>query len=867
MLLFRRRWRRELEDEMRLHAELRADARQFGNELRLRERSQEVWGWTWLESLGQDVRHGLRLLARTPLATTLALLSLALGIGANTAIFSLMNAIMLRSLPVAQPEQLVHVLTQPPNSSRLLASFTNPLWEQVRDHQQALAGTFAWNFRQVPMRDDGQQRPVEAVLASGGYFATLGVKPEIGRVFGAEIDHGGCQQVAVLSDAFWKSHYARSPQALGQELKLANQSFEVIGVTPPGFFGMDVGTQFDVVLPLCAQALIEPMNMLRMRDAWWLQVAGRLPRGVSVGQVQAELAAEMPAWLQASVPLWPGQLQAIQSFLGRRARVQPLAGGVSFLRGNYQLPLEILLGVAGLVLLVACANLAGLMLARAAARREEVATRQALGASRARLIRQMLTESLVLAAGGAGLGAVLALWGCQWLERYWSTQARAIHLHLTPDARVLGFAFALTIITALLCGLAPAWTCTRREVMVRGGVGMGQMGRAGRRLAVAQIAVSLLLLAGSGLFLRSFLNLARVDLGFDASHVVLVRMGMPATRHPSDAALLAWHQRDLEALRHLPGIEKVAESFIVPTSGVQWDDALTSPARNVPDAFMNAVSPGYFATMQVLLLQGRDFAASDDGRAPAVVILSQSAARGLFPRGNALGQQVRIPHSEDVRPAQIVGIVADAKYDSSLRTAAPPTAYYPLAQLLSQFRPTNYELRTALPETAVQPAIRGLLARTDPDANFTITTLDAMVGNTLKPERLLALLSVLFGGLALLLTALGLYGLASYHANRRRHEFGVRMALGARARAVEWLALRELAAVVVAGLAVGLLATWLSARVLEALLGKLLFGLHAADGTTFCAASALLAVLALTAAWLPARRASRADPLQALREE
>lgn len=850
---------------MRLHAELRGEVRKFGDHLRLREKSQEVWGWSWLESLGQDARHGLRLLARTPLATSLALLSLALGIGANTAIFSLMNAIMLRSLPVPHPEQLVHVMTQPPESARLLASFTNPLWEQVRDHQDALAGTFAWSFAQ-PLQGGAELRPVQAVLASGDFFSTLGVRPEIGHLFGREADQGSCPQVAVLSDAFWRSNFARSPAALGGVLKLANQNFEMIGVTPPGFFGMDVGTQFDVVLPLCAQALIEPVNMLRMRDAWWLQVAGRLAPGETLAQAQSRLQSPMPVWLQASVPSWPGQPQAVQSFLGRRVRLQPLAGGVSFLRSNYQLPLEILLGVAGLVLLVACANLAGLMLARAAARRDEIATRLALGASRARLIRQLLTESLVLALGGAGLGALGAFWGCRWLEQYWSTQSQAIHLHLTPDARVLGFALALTLVTAMLCGLAPALFSTRLAA-ARGRTATTRAGRVGQRLTVAQIAVSLVLLAGAGLFLRSFIKLARVNLGFDPSQVVVVRLGMSASHRPSDAALLAWHERDREALQGLPGIESVAESFMVPTSGLQWDDPLAAPGSSLPDVYFNAISPGYFTTLRIPLLTGRDFRTDDDGHAPAVVILSQSAARGLFPQGNALGQRVQVPHSEDVHPAVVVGIVADAKYDASLRRAEPPTAYYPLAQLLSQFPSTNYELRTLAPAAAVESGAHAVLARADPGANYSIGTLDAMVANTLKPERLLALLSVLFGGLALLLTAIGLYGMAAYNTSRRRHEFGVRMALGARAGSVAWLALRELALVVLAGLAAGLLATWLAARILQAALGKLLFGLHATDALTLILAAGLLAALALAAAWLPARRAAHADPLPALREE
>ncbi|MGH9520063.1 MAG: ABC transporter permease, partial [Terriglobales bacterium] len=521
-------------------------------------------------------------LRRAPLATGLALLSLALGIGATTALFSLMNAIMLRSLPVSHPKQLVHVMMQLPTSQHLLSSFSNPIWEQVRDHQQAFSSTFAWSFTQVPMRSSGQQQQLLAVEASGRYFTTLQIAPEAGRVFGTEVDGGSCPQIAVLSDAFWQSHFARSPAALGATLALANRDFQIIGVTPPGFFGMDVGTQFGVVLPLCAQALISPMNMLKMRDAWWLQVAGRLKPGETMAQAEAQLQARMPAWLQASVPSWSGQPKLEQNFLGRRVRLQPLAGGVSYLRGNYQLPLEILLGVAGLVLLVACANLAGLMLAQSAARKDETATRLALGASRSRLIRQMLTESLTLAVAGAALGAVLAAWACRWLEGYWSTQALAIHLYLTPDARVLGFALAVTLVTALLFGLPAALRSTDAGLSARG---RSVTGHTGHRMAAVQVAISIVLIAGAGLFLRSFVNLARVDLGFDPDHVVTVQLGM-TSRHDSNPAVAAGQARDLEALRRLPGVDSIAESFIIPIAGMQWDDALATEGANLPDVYI-----------------------------------------------------------------------------------------------------------------------------------------------------------------------------------------------------------------------------------------------------------------------------------------
>ncbi|HUX66256.1 MAG TPA: ABC transporter permease [Terriglobales bacterium] len=864
MLAGRRRWRRELEEEMRLHRELRADPKRFGNELLLRERSQAMWGWTWLETLGQDVRHALRLLARTPVATGLALLSLTLGIGANAALFSLTDAVLLRSLPVAHPEQLVQVLTGDPQTGRPSLAFTNPMWEQVRDHHAAFGGVFAWNIFEFNLSNGGQAATIPGIEASGEYFRTLGVRPAIGRLFGKGDDVRGCTAVADISDGFWREHFGGAASALGSSLSLDGHRFQVIGVTPAGFFGMDVGTRFDVAVPLCSEGIVDAHPMLDVRDAWWLMVAGRLRPDESTAVAAARLNAAMSDWMRASLPQWPPAMQ--QRFLRRRASLQPVGQGVPRVAGRYGLPLKVLLAIAGLVLLVACANLAGLMLARAAARRAEIATRLALGASRARLVRQLLTESLLLSGGGTALGAGLAVWACRALESYWSTPAVPVQLNLSLDGRMLAFTLGLTLATGVLVGLAPALRATRGSWAAGARADAGSARTGGERLAVAQVAISLLLLAGAGLFLRSFVNLSRVDLGFDPSRVLLVKLGAPSRRTP-DPVLAAAHERDLAVLRALPGVAAAGESFTVPTSGWQWDNPLLGAHAGIPDAYYNAISPGYFATLRTPLLAGRDFFPGDRAGAPAVTILNQTAARQLFPGGNALGQVVRQKDEDMTRPAQVVGIVADAKYDSSLRAAAPPTGYYPLAQLRQPFRNTAYELRTALPAAMVEAEVRTALARSDPEASFTLGTLQSQVAGNLKPERLLAVLSALFGGLALLPTAIGLYGAMAYNVNRRRREFGIRMALGARPAAVVRLALGSFTGTLALGAAAGLAAAWLAARLLRAVLGKLLFQLSPSDWATLAGAAALLAAVALLAGWLPARRAARADPMGALREE
>lgn len=848
MLAQRRRWRRELEEEMLLHRALRGDDRRFGNELNLRERSQAQWGWTWLETWLQDGRHGLRLLARTPLITALALVSLALGIGATTALFSLADAVIWRPLPVAHPEQIVQLTNNSEGPD--WPAFSNPYWEQVRNAKGLFAGAFATG--NASLRLPGLPRRFQALWVSGGYFNVLGLHPERGRLLSPGDDDRGCPAVADISAAFWRSHYGGAASAVGAMLQLSGHDFQIVGVTPPGFFGTDVGDGFDAALPLCTEALVRGKDsLLGRKNGGFLELFARLAPHESPAQAEARLEAARPL-LAAGVPA--------DERATWRVTLHGAANGWSGLRLEQGLALEILLGVAGLVWLLACANLAALMRARAEARRPEIAVRAALGAGRARLLRQLLTESLLLATGGALLGWALAAWACQAAVRFWSYSPHyPLRLNLAPDSRVLGFAIVMTLATALLVGLAPALCASDANLAAaaqrRSTVALGW------RLTAIQMALALVLAAGAGLFARSLARLTGPAKGFDSDNVALVEPAAYATPAEAENPGAALRRRALLArLRALAGVTVAAASQNLPVQRSSWAVKLAraippSPARMV---WANAISPGYFAALRQPLLAGRDFGDADTG-AP-VIILNLAAARVFFPHGHALGQTMSsADYGYKSAGARVVGIVADAKY-LDLRRAPPPEVYFPLHA--QSYAWAWFELRSPLPPATLERQARAVLGR-----EAQLTTYTSLMDAGIKPEILLARLAELFGGLALALAGLGLYGVTAYRATRRRREFGIRMTLGADAAAIAAGVLREAAGALAAGLAAGLLLAWALTQTLRAALGKLLFDISARDLSTWLAAAAALAATAALAAWLPARRAAHAEPLAALREE
>ena len=885
------KWYDELDEEIRGHIEMSAHEREergelaqearaaarreFGNVGLVKETTRDTWGYVWMERLWQDVHYGLRMLRKTPLITSIALLSLALGIGANTAIFSLVDAVMLRMLPVQNPEQLARILFRSPASPRPRQSATNPIWEQVRDRQDAFSGVIAWSPQMFDLAEGGEVNNINGIYASGDYFTVLGVRPAAGRLMSASDDVRGCSGVAVLGYGFWQSHYAGAESAVGSLIRLNGHAFPIVGVSQRGFFGTDVGDKLDVAIPVCAEAVLDGKDSsLDVRDDWWLSMMGRLKPGVTVEQADARMKVLSPPLFGAVVPqAWPTKYQDI--FRKYAFAVLPGATGASGgLRQQYSQPLEILMFVVGLVLLIACANIASLLLARSAARQKEIALRLSLGASRARLIRQMLTESVVLSGTGAIFGVLFARWGSVLLVRFVSTQQSQVFLDLKMDSRVLAFTIAVTVLCGLLFGLLPALRSTRVDAMsaMKEGQSQAAGGRshssAARWIVAAQIALSLVLLIGTGLFIHTFANLMTLDAGFDRNNVLMVETNIHNAGIAEPARVPLYGQM-LAELRSIPGVVSASQCWMTPLSGRQWDNSLTAPGHPLPagvdpDTLLNWVTPGYFETMRTALLEGRTFDARDSATSTPVVIVNQLLARHYFGSQSPIGEHL-LGGSEGMlrQPMEIIGVVQDAKY-TSLRDDFQPEAYFPLSQIQKNVaEDSTFEIRTAMAPSALIPAVREAVGRVNKLASLQFTTLKQEADDSVAQQHLMAVLSGFFGGLALLLTAIGLYGVMAYVVTQRTHEIGIRMALGAQQASILRLVIRDATIVLVAGVAAGLLGSiWISR-----LAKDLLFGVTPNDPLTLALAIVVLVAVALFACYIPARRATRVDPLVALRYE
>ena len=842
-------------------------------------------GWeSAVGSFVQDVRYAARIFAKNPAFTATAVLTLALGIGANTAIFSLMDAVLLRFLPVEKPEQLVQIgMRHPKWGDDVGQSFTNPLWEQLRDRQDVLSGVFAWSEDDFDLAQGGPVQPVKGLWVSGGFFSTLGLRPAAGRMIAPSDDQRGCPGVAVLSYGYWQSRYEGARGAIGTTISLDRHTFPIIGVAPAGFFGMDVGQAFDVAIPICAAAIFDagrPMfasdpgikSRLDHRSWWWLKVAGRAKPGISSALLDQRLRALSPPIFSAAVPAyWSSKQQ--QGLLERWFVATPGGTGSSELRGEFRQPLYVLMGVVGLVLLIACANLATLMLARAASRGKEIAVRRALGASRMRLVRQLLTECVMLSLSGALLGLLFARWGAALLVRQLSVQQNPVFLDLSLDPRVLGFTVAVAVLTALLFGVLPAFRST--SVSLAGSMkGAGAVDanapvriRAGTAAVVVQVALSLALLVASGLFLRSFRNLVTEDLGFERVNVLIVRANLQTAGVPPDQQPQLFDGIE-ERLRALPGVLSAARSVITPVGGMTWNQNIQSDAPGAPGgdealAYFNFVSPGFMQTLRTPMIAGRDFNGRDTATSPQVAIINQTLARKFFPGLNPLGRTFRVMGRGEKlgAPVEVVGVVKDAKYQT-LREEPLATAYFPLTQMPERAG-QSFEMRTAVPPASLTAEVRDAVAAVNKDISLEFHTLAQQVDDSLVQERLLALLSSFFGALALLLAMIGLYGALSYTVSQRQKEFGVRMALGARPGSILALVVRDVARIVAAGVVAGMGISLVATRVLQ----KLLFEVSPRDAFTLAAAATLLSCVALLAGYLPARRATRVDPLVVLRTE
>jgi predicted permease len=836
-----------------------ASRRALGNTTLAREDARDAWTWRTLDALRQDLRTVIRGLAKSPGFTIVAVGTLALGIGANTALFSLFNSLSLRTLPVRDPGSLVYVEH---------GSWTNPIWQALDRHRDELFdGAFAWSNEHFDMSQGGETAFVDGAYVSGRMFDVLGVAPLRGRTLTAADDTvGGDSAVAIISHRFWQQHFGGADNVIGRRLTLNRVPFTVVGVTPAGFFGPEVGRTDDVMIPIAAKASIDRSDDgLQSGWYWWLEIMARRKPGQTIEQLNAALAGLMPQLREEARPK-EGPPWALADYMTAPLVVTPAATGPSELRGDFETPLLAVLAVVGVVLLIACANIANLLLARAVSRHHELSVRLVLGASRWRLARLLLAESLVIAVVGAALGVAFAWWSGAVLVGQLSTWRDTVSLDLQLDWRVLGFTAALAGLTAIVAGVAPALGLRR----VAPNDALKDSGRsiAGDRrftirgvLVVAQVALSLMLVVAAGLFLQTFRSLSDVPLGFTPEPLLIARMDLHAST-TDRAEQLALMERLRAAAATVPGATSAATSVITPIDGSGWNAGVGDDA-GIPDrsrmTWMNAVSPGWFKTMGATLIAGRDFEIGDLNSTDHVAIVNQSFASRFLQRGSPVGQTIRAGGPRDRTLYRIVGLAADAVYRSP-REGFVPTMYVPPS---AEDFGMNVTIATAPGQrAAVERSLAAALFQVDPRVSFTFRTFDEYIHASMLREQLVALLSTFFGALGLLLAAVGLYGVVSHAVNARRTEIGVRLALGSSTGGIVGLIFRRVAVLLAIGLVIGAAASLWAARFVQ----TLLFQLDARDPTTFIVAALVLASAVVLAAWIPARRASRLDPARVLRE-
>jgi predicted permease len=855
-----------------------------------------------MESFWKDLRYGARMLAKKPGFTTIAVLTLALGIGANTALFSVVDAILLKKLPVKEPERLLLLgslagktfspgsysgsnMRDPVSGLTSMTSFPYQSFARMREQESALSDLFAFSNVSVNVNADGQAEVVAGQTVSGNYYEGLRVEALLGRMLTDEDDKAGATPVAVISHRYWQRRFGGDPDIVGRQVNINNIAFTIVGVSPRGFDGtMEVGSSQDITLPIAWEPQINPeRSMMQGAGVWWLRLMGRLKPGATPEQARASLESafeqsvlEHRAALQVQRQ---GSIRPTEAEDYPRLVVHSGSQGEMNSRQYFASSLYLLLGVVGLVLVVACANVANLLLARASGRQKEIAVRLALGASRGRLIRQLLTESVMLAGVGGALGVLFALWikdGLLSVSAWGGSRMEALNIAL--DMRVLGFTLVLSLLTGILFGIAPALRATRVDLTPALKDSARSSSAASRSLLsksliVAQVAISLLLLIGAGLLLRTLFNLQKVETGFNQQNLLLFSVD-PGLIGYKDDRLVGLYRRMSEQIEAVPGVRAVTFSRVPLLSGSMSSRSFYLPGvtasadgeiKSSGNVHLHQVRENYLETMEIPILLGRGFTGHDDERAPRVVVVNQVFADRFFPGENPIGKRISF---DPKKPGEIeiIGVAQNAKYTSQ-REEVPPTAYSCWLQELRALSRATFEVRTTGDSTAHVNAIRETVR--DIEGNLPLNNVRTQVeqaDQSLAQERLFAKLLSLFGLLAQQLAAIGLYGVMAYGVAQRTHEIGIRMALGAKPGDVLRMILRQGMTLVLLGVGLGIAGAYVLTKYLASLTG-MLYGVNPADPATFATIAVLLTAVALVACYIPARRATKVDPMVALRYE
>jgi predicted permease len=887
---------RDLDEELQAYVELvsaekvqtgvdpeeahRYARRQTGGIDQVVQSVRDVRAGAWLDRLVQDVQYGVRTLAKNPAFTLVAMATLALGIGANTAMFSLLDQVVLRLLPVSHPEQLV-IIRETGNhygNSYGPNTVSWPLFEDLRDNNQAFSGMFCRFPATVTLGYGARAGQIRAELISGSYFPILGVRAALGRTIAPDDDAvPDSSPVVVISYSFWRSYFEGDRNIVGRTIALNSQAMTVIGVAQPGFDGVDLGVPAKVFVPIMMKTEMTPHSdglKDRRRRLSWVTAYGRLKPGIGVQQAQASLQPLLHSILEMEVqePEFMRSATAADRPLFLRNRVELLPGSDNGLREYMRRPLWLLIALTGAVLLLACANLANLLLARATAREREFAVRLAIGASRARIVRQLLIESLLLSSAGAVLGLALAFLADRVLLRIYLPADAAAEFVVSPipDGRVLAFVVGVMLLTSLVFGLLPAVRGSRTEITLSLKDRSGALSAGGislrRMLVGVQVALSLLLLVGAGLFVRTLRNLESLGPGFPTDHLLTFTID-PSLNGYSDEQTKSFYQRLNINLQAMPGVASVGFSAMPLLKGYAWQNAVLgkdfegAPIEEQP--VLSEIGPNYFATLGIPIVAGRDFTARDIVPANYAVI-NESFAREYFPGRNPIGQRFGLVN--DMEPAspdtEVIGVIPDKKY-RDLRETPPPQAYFPYFNGV-HFRFMNVYLRTQADPRLIEDELRKRMRQFDPHVPVVdLQTVDEQIGFSLRTERLVASLSGVFGGLATLLAVIGLYGVMAYVVMRRTREIGIRIALGALRSNVIAMVMREVFLLIGSGLAAGIVLALLLADLIQ----NQIYGLSARDPLTLVGSAVILTVAAGLAGFIPALRASSVDPTIALRQE